>query len=237
MHRCRRASTVTRGARLADPEMRKKIAAAIRHHQTTGRICIGLPVSRQILLVGFKSDTLSLDRQDARRSRKKPGRDPVDTIMNLVLEDRSRVDTVLHDVRGEHPQGDRSSVGVVGSDAASMARNHRSPSSAHSCAATARARRDVRDDKVLICRRDSKTQRPSRHEPRAGSPWVSEGRHVRRRRGLRSRRDRRSGDVRETAPVCRGVRHVFVNGSQVIKNGEHTGSKPGRALWGPGKVR
>ena len=24
---------------------------------------------------------------------------------------------------------------------------------------------------------------------------------------------------------------------QVIRNGEHTGAKPGRALWGPGKTR
>jgi N-acyl-D-amino-acid deacylase len=34
-----------------------------------------------------------------------------------------------------------------------------------------------------------------------------------------------------------GMRHVFVNGVQVLKDGEHTGAKPGRALWGPGKVR
>jgi N-acyl-D-amino-acid deacylase len=27
-----------------------------------------------------------------------------------------------------------------------------------------------------------------------------------------------------------------VNGAQVLKDGEHTGAKPGRALWGPGKV-
>ena len=33
-----------------------------------------------------------------------------------------------------------------------------------------------------------------------------------------------------------GVRHVFVNGVQVLKDGEHTGKKPGRALWGPGRV-
>jgi N-acyl-D-amino-acid deacylase len=33
-----------------------------------------------------------------------------------------------------------------------------------------------------------------------------------------------------------GVRHVFVNGAQVLKDGEHTGGKPGRALWGPGKT-
>jgi N-acyl-D-amino-acid deacylase len=34
-----------------------------------------------------------------------------------------------------------------------------------------------------------------------------------------------------------GVRHVLVNGSQVIRNGEHTGAKPGRALWGSGRTK
>jgi N-acyl-D-amino-acid deacylase len=34
-----------------------------------------------------------------------------------------------------------------------------------------------------------------------------------------------------------GMKHVFVNGRQVLKHGEHTGAKPGRALWGPGKVK
>jgi N-acyl-D-amino-acid deacylase len=34
-----------------------------------------------------------------------------------------------------------------------------------------------------------------------------------------------------------GVKDVFVNGVQVLKNGEHTGAKPGRALWGPGKIK
>jgi N-acyl-D-amino-acid deacylase len=33
-----------------------------------------------------------------------------------------------------------------------------------------------------------------------------------------------------------GMKHVFVNGVQVLKDAEHTGAKPGRALWGPGKV-
>jgi len=31
-----------------------------------------------------------------------------------------------------------------------------------------------------------------------------------------------------------GVVHVFVNGVQVLKNGEHTGAKPGRVVRGPG---
>jgi N-acyl-D-amino-acid deacylase len=34
-----------------------------------------------------------------------------------------------------------------------------------------------------------------------------------------------------------GMVHVFVNGVQVLKNGEHTGMKPGRAIRGPGYQR
>src|SRR5439155_10468440 len=33
-----------------------------------------------------------------------------------------------------------------------------------------------------------------------------------------------------------GVRHVLVNGVPVLRDGAHTGAKPGRAVWGPGKV-
>jgi N-acyl-D-amino-acid deacylase len=32
------------------------------------------------------------------------------------------------------------------------------------------------------------------------------------------------------------MRHVFVNGVQVLRDGEHTGAKPGRALWGIGRT-
>ena len=32
-----------------------------------------------------------------------------------------------------------------------------------------------------------------------------------------------------------GMRHVFVNGGQVLEDGEHTGAKPGRVVHGPGK--
>jgi N-acyl-D-amino-acid deacylase len=31
-----------------------------------------------------------------------------------------------------------------------------------------------------------------------------------------------------------GVLHVFVNGVQVLKDGQHTGAKPGRVVRGPG---
>jgi N-acyl-D-amino-acid deacylase len=32
-----------------------------------------------------------------------------------------------------------------------------------------------------------------------------------------------------------GVRHVLVNGIQVLADGEHTGATPGRAVWGRGR--
>jgi N-acyl-D-amino-acid deacylase len=31
-----------------------------------------------------------------------------------------------------------------------------------------------------------------------------------------------------------GVRHVFVNGTPVLADGEHTGATPGRVVRGPG---
>jgi N-acyl-D-amino-acid deacylase len=31
------------------------------------------------------------------------------------------------------------------------------------------------------------------------------------------------------------MKDVFVNGVHVLAGGEHTGAKPGRALWGPGR--
>jgi N-acyl-D-amino-acid deacylase len=34
-----------------------------------------------------------------------------------------------------------------------------------------------------------------------------------------------------------GMRHVFVNGVQVLKDGEHTGATPGRFVKGPGWKR
>jgi N-acyl-D-amino-acid deacylase len=34
--------------------------------------------------------------------------------------------------------------------------------------------------------------------------------------------------------LATGVHHVFVNGVQVLRDGEHTGATPGRVVRGPG---
>ena len=40
----------------------------------------------------------------------------------------------------------------------------------------------------------------------------------------------------EPQKYATGVEHVFVNGAQVLKDGEHTGATPGRVVRGPGWV-
>jgi N-acyl-D-amino-acid deacylase len=38
----------------------------------------------------------------------------------------------------------------------------------------------------------------------------------------------------EPQQFAEGMVHVFVNGEQVLKDGEHTGATPGRVVRGPG---
>src|SRR6185436_20622568 len=77
----------------------------------------------RVLLVGFKSDKLKpLTGKTLAEAAKLRGEDAVDTIMNLVLEDRSRVDTVYFMMSEENI---RKAIVLpwvsFGSDAASMA--------------------------------------------------------------------------------------------------------------------
>jgi len=77
--------------RLADPAMRHKIAAAIRAPANDWEnlyLAAGSP--DRVLLVEFKSDKLKpLTGKTLAEAARLRGEDPVDTIMNLVLEDQS----------------------------------------------------------------------------------------------------------------------------------------------------
>ncbi len=231
--------------RLADPEMRKKIAAAIRTPSDDWENLYRAAGSAdRVLLVGFKSDKLKpLTGKTLAEAAKSRGEDPVDTIMNLVLEDRSRVDTVYFMMSEENIRKEIVLPWVsFGSDAASMAPEPPfTKSSAHPRAYGNFARvlaKYVRDDKVLTM--------PDAIRKLSGLPATNLELD---RRGFLKEGMFADVVVFDPAAIADratfekphqyavGVRQVFVNGSQVIKNGEHTGSKPGRALWGPGKVR
>ena len=231
--------------RLADPEMRKKIAAAVRTPSDEWENLYRAAGSAdRVLLVGFKSDKLKpLTGKTLAQVAKMRGEDPVDTIMNLVLEDRSRVDTVYFMMSEETIRKEIVLPWVsFGSDAASMAPELPfTKSAAHPRAYGNFARvlaKYVRDDKVLTM--------PDAIRKLSGLPATNLELD---RRGFlkegmfadivvfdpKTIADRATFENPHQYAV--GVRHVFVNGSQVIKDGEHTGRKPGRALWGPGKIR
>ena len=231
--------------RLTDPETRNKIATAIRTPSDDWENLYRAAGSAdRVLLVEFKSDALkSLTGKTLAQAAKLRHEDPVDTIMNLVLEDRSRVGTVYFMMSEDNIRKEIVLPWVsFGSDAPSMAPEPPfTKSSAHPRAYGNFARvlgKYVRDDKVLsladAVRKLSGLPATNLELDRRG--FLKEGMFA---------------DVvvfdpakitdRATFEVphqyATGVRHVVVNGTEVIRDGEHTGAKPGRALWGPGKVK
>ena len=231
--------------RLADPEMRKKIAAAIRTPSNDWENLYRAAGSPdRILLVEFKSDKLKpLTGKTLAEAAKLRGEDPIDTVMNLVLEDRSRVGTVYFMISEDNIRKQIVLPWVsFGSDAASMAPELPfTKSSTHPRAYGNFSRvlgKYVRDDHVLTL--------PDAIRKLSGLPATNLELD---RRGFLKEGMFADVVVFDPATIADratfesphqyavGVRHVFVNGSQVIKNGEHTGAKPGRALWGPGKTK
>jgi len=231
--------------RLEDPATRQKIAAEARTPSDKWEnlyLAAGFP--DRILLVGFKSEKLKpLTGKTLAEVAKIRGKDPVETIMDLILEDRSRVGTVYFLMSEENIKTELRQPWVsLGSDAASMApEGVFLKSSTHPRAYGNFARllgKYVREEKVISL--SEAVRRLS------GLPATNLG--LDRRGFLRTGMfadvvvfdpatiaDRATFEDPHQYSV--GVKHVFVNGVQVLKDGEHTGAKPGRALWGPGKIK
>lgn len=230
--------------RLRDPETRKKIAQAIRARGNDWEnLYLAAGSADRVLLVEFKSDKLKpLTGKTLAEAAKLRGEDPVDTIMNLVLEDQSRVGTVYFMMSEDNIRRQIALPWVsFGSDASSMAPEPPfTKSSAHPRAYGNFARllgKYVRDEKVI----------PLEEAVRKLSGLPATNLELDRRGFLEEGMfadvivfdpaavaDRATFDNPHQYAV--GMKHVFVNGAQVLKDGEHTGAKPGRALWGAGKT-
>jgi N-acyl-D-amino-acid deacylase len=229
--------------RLQDPEMRKKIAEAIRTGGSDWEnlyLAAGSP--ERVILVEFKNDKLKpLTGKTLAEVAKLRGEDPVDTIMNLVLEDRSRVGTVYFMMSEENLRKQIRLPWVsFGSDAASMAPELPfTKSSAHPRAYGNFARllgRYVREERVIPLEEAVRrlTGLPATNLELDRRGFLREGMYA----DVvvfdpRTIADRATFEKPHQFAV--GVKHVFVNGGQVLKDGEHTGAKPGRAVYGPGK--
>jgi len=231
--------------RLRDPATREKIAAEVRIDSDAWEnlyLAAGSP--DKILLAGFKSEKLKpLTGKSLAEVAKMRGKDPIETIMDLLREDESRIDAMYFLMSEENVRKELAKPWIsFGSDEASQApEGVFLKSNPHPRAYGNFARvlgKYARDEKVLTL--------PGAVRRLSALPATNLGLDHRGfiQEGMfadvvvfdpATIGDRATFDKPHQYAV--GMKHVFVNGVQVLKDGEHTGAKPGRALWGPGKTK
>jgi N-acyl-D-amino-acid deacylase len=231
--------------RLRDPATREKIAAEVRIDSDAWEnlyLAAGSP--EKILLVGFKSQKLKpLTGKSLAEVAKMRGKDPIETIMDLISEDESRIGTIYFVMSEENVKKELGKPWIsFGSDEASQApEGVFLKSNPHPRAYGNFARvlgKYARDEKVITL--------PEAVRRLSALPATNLGLD---HRGFvqdgmfadvvvfdpATIADRATFDKPHQYAV--GMKHVFVNGVQVLKDGEHTTAKPGRALAGPGKLK
>ncbi len=231
--------------RLRDPATRSTIAAQVRvDSDEWENLYLAAGAPEKILLVGFKSEKLKpLTGKSLAEIAKMRGKDPVETIMDLISEDESRIESVYFLMSEENVKKELAKPWVsFGSDEASQApEGPFLKANPHPRAYGNFARvvgKYARDEKVLTLpeaiRRLSGL--PATNLGLADRGFIKEGMYA---------------DVVIFDPTTiadhatfekphqytTGMKHVLVNGKQVLKDGEHTGATPGRALYGPGKIK
>jgi N-acyl-D-amino-acid deacylase len=231
--------------RLRDPATREKIAAEVRTPSDKWEnlyLAAGSP--EKILLNGFKSEKLKpLTGKTLAEIAKMRGKDPIETAMDLISEDESRIDSIYFLMSEENVKKEIAKPWVsFGSDEASQApEGNFLKSNCHPRAYGNFARllgKYVREEKVLTLADAIRklSGHPATNLGLDHRGFVQEGMFA----DVvvfdpATISDRATFEKPHQYAV--GMKHVFVNGVQVVKDGEHTGAKPGRAVWGPGKVR
>src|SRR6266571_3373197 len=231
--------------RLRDPATREKIKAQVQTPSDEWEnmyLAAGGP--EHIVLAGFKSEKLKpLTGKTLAEVAKTRGKDPIDTAMDLIAEDGSRIGTIYFMISEANIKKELGKPWIsFGSDEASQTpEGVFLKSNPHPRAYGNFARvlgKYVRDEKVLPM--SDTIHRLS------GLPATNLGLD---HRGFLKEGMFADVVVFDPATIADsatfekphqyavGMKHVFVNGVQVLKEGEHTGAKPGRALWGPGKTR
>ena len=231
--------------RLRDPATREKIAAEVRVDSDAWEnlyLAAGSP--EKILLAGFKSEKLKpFTGKSLAEVAKMRSKDPIETIMDLISEDESRIGTIYFVMSEENVKKELAKPWIsFGSDEASQApEGVFLKSNPHPRAYGNFARvlgKYARDEKVITL--------PEAVRRLSALPATNLGLD---HRGFIQ--DGMFADVVVFDPAtiadratfdkpqqyAAGMKHVFVNGVQVLKDGEHTTAKPGRALAGPGKLK
>jgi N-acyl-D-amino-acid deacylase len=227
--------------RLKDPKQRAKALAWMRGPDATENTKLVVEEPDKVILVGFKTEALKpLTGKTLGEVARRRGKSPEETAADLIVADGTRIQVVYF---GMSEDNVRRAVGLpwmsFGSDAASMApEGIFLKSSTHPRAYGNFARvlgKYVRDEKAAAL--------PDAIRRLTSFPATN--------LGLKDRGSLKAGyaadvvifdpsQVRDHATFAKpqqlstGVRDVFVNGVQVLKNGRHTGAKPGRVVRGPG---
>jgi N-acyl-D-amino-acid deacylase len=229
-------------ARLQDPPSRARLVAEIKAPgEGWENLCALAGSPERMLLLEFKTDALKpLTGKSLAEAAKVRGKDWAETILDLVLEDRTRVGVAFFLMSEENVRKQIRLPWVsFGSDAGSLATEGVFlKSSAHPRAYGNFARllgKYVREEKLIPLEEAIRRL--------TGLPAANLGLD---RRGLL--REGMFADVVVFDPAtiadratfekphqyAVGVKHVLVNGVPVLRDGEHTGALPGRALKGPG---
>ena len=231
--------------RLKDPTIRERVKREMRDRAVGWESLYqqaGGP--ENVLLIGFKNERLKpLTGKTLAEVAKMRGASPEDTMIDLVIEDDSRVDAAYF-LMSENNVRRQTALPWMsfGSDAGAPApEGVFLKSSGHPRAYGNVARllgRYVREQKA--------TTLPDAIRRLTSLPAGN--------LGIRDRGRLASGffadvavfdpaSIRDNATYDKphqyatGMRHVFVNGAAVLKDGEHTGAKPGRVVRGQGWKR
>jgi len=231
--------------RLRDSEIRKKIAAEVKvDSDKWENLYLGAGSPDRIVLSDFTSEKLKpLDGKSLAEIAKIRGTDPVETIMDLLSENEARIGAMYFLMSEENVRKEITKPWIsFGSDEASQApEGVFLKSTPHPRAYGTFARvlgKYARDEKLVTL--------PEAIRRLSALPATN--------LGLDHRGFLKEGmfaDVvvfdpatiadhatfENPAQYATGMKNVFVNGREVLKDGEHTGAKPGRTLYGPGRVR
>jgi N-acyl-D-amino-acid deacylase len=231
--------------RLQDPKIRDRVRREMTTPSDAWENLMFAAGGKGTLLVGFKNEALRIyagkTLEDVAKLRNKSIQD---TAMDLVVEDGSRVQVVYFLMSEENVKRQIALPWLsFGSDASSMApEGVFIKTSTHPRAYGNFARllgKYVRDEHVI----------PMAEAIRKLTSFPAATLRIKQRGTLapgyfadvvvfdpKTIADRSTYEKPHQYAV--GVKHVWVNGGQVLKDGEHTGLKPGRAIRGPGyKVR
>lgn len=228
--------------RLRDPATRERV----RHEMTTPtdqweNLMLAAGSPDKVLLVAFKNPGLkSLTGKSLAEVAKLRGKSPEETAMDLVIEDGSRVGTVYF-VMSEENVRKQVALPWVAFDSDEASQAPEGPflkSNPHPRAYGNFARllaKYVRDEKVI----------PLEEAVRRLTLFPAENLKIKERGALRPGwfadivvfdpakvQDHATYD--QPHRYATGMVHVFVNGTGVLQDGEHTGAKPGRVVRGPG---